>query len=58
VDADKTEADYRDGVLKIYVPKAESAKPRQIKVTSGTETGFFGRLLGTAKSEKSGESAA
>jgi HSP20 family protein len=32
VDADTVEAVLRDGVLKITLPKEESAKPRQIKV--------------------------
>jgi HSP20 family protein len=29
---DKVEADYKDGVLRIAIPKTEIAKPRQIKV--------------------------
>lgn len=35
-DADPTrvEASYRNGVLKVVVPKRESSKPRQIQVTS------------------------
>ena len=32
VDTTKIEAKYEDGVLSVYVPKAESAKPRQIKI--------------------------
>ncbi len=35
VEADKIEADYQDGVLRVMIPKAEAEKPRQIKVTSG-----------------------
>ena len=31
-DADKIDATYRDGVLRIVVPKAEEAKPRRINV--------------------------
>ena len=34
VDADRVEADLRDGVLTITLPKAASAKPRKINVTS------------------------
>jgi HSP20 family protein len=34
VDAERVEADLRDGVLTITLPKAESAKPRKINVTS------------------------
>ena len=33
VDADHVEADLRDGVLTITLPKAERAKPRKINVT-------------------------
>ena len=32
VDADKVQAAYRNGVLLLTVPKAEHAKPRQIKL--------------------------
>lgn len=32
VDSEKIQASYQDGVLKISVPKAESAKPRLIAV--------------------------
>jgi HSP20 family protein len=32
VDADKAEAKYENGVLTLTLPKAESAKPRQIKI--------------------------
>lgn len=35
VDADRVEAELRDGVLSITLPKAENAKPRKINVTSG-----------------------
>lgn len=34
VDADKISAQYRDGLLTVTVPKAESAKPRRIKVNA------------------------
>lgn len=48
VDAEKVEAQYQDGVLKIYVPKAESAKPRQIKILGGSSSSkFFGNLIGS-----------
>lgn len=33
VDADKVKAEYKDGVLLLTLPKAESAKPKQIAVT-------------------------
>jgi HSP20 family protein len=32
VDADKVEAEYKDGVLKVTVPKTEAAKPKHITV--------------------------
>jgi HSP20 family protein len=50
VDAGKIEAQYQDGVLKVYVPKSEAAKPRQIKIGDSTG-GIFSRLLGK-KDEK------
>jgi HSP20 family protein len=32
----RVEATYRNGVLKVIVPKRESSKPRQIQVSSGS----------------------
>lgn len=53
VDAEKAEANYQDGVLRILVPKAESAKPRQIKITNGSGTSkFFSKLLGSKGEEE------
>jgi HSP20 family protein len=51
VDADKLEANYQDGILSVYVPKAESAKPRQIKINNGSSTSFFGRLIGQSSTK-------
>jgi HSP20 family protein len=34
VDADKVEAKYADGVLRLTLPKHEAAKPRKITVQS------------------------
>jgi len=34
VDPDKVEAAYKDGLLTVTVPKAESAKPRRIQVSA------------------------
>ena len=33
VDEEKIRADYKDGVLKIVLPKKEQAKPKQIKIS-------------------------
>jgi HSP20 family protein len=33
VDAEKVSAKYQDGILKVVLPKAEEAKPRQIEVS-------------------------
>jgi len=54
VNSGKIDANYQDGILRIYVPKAESAKPRQIKITNGSDKGFFGKLLGNSPKEKEG----
>jgi HSP20 family protein len=35
VDGQRVEANYRDGVLTVSVPKAEEAKPRRIEVQAG-----------------------
>lgn len=31
--ADKVEANYREGILEVHLPKAEEVKPREIEVT-------------------------
>lgn len=50
IDADRVEANYQDGILRVVVPKAESAKPRQIQITSGSlSSKFFGNLLSKSK---------
>ncbi len=33
IDPDAIRAEYRDGVLAIFIPRAESEKPRKVKVT-------------------------
>jgi len=35
VDADRVEAELKDGVLTIRLPKAEAAKPRKIRISTG-----------------------
>jgi len=37
VDADKAKATYEHGLLRLTVPKAESARPRRIAIASGPE---------------------
>jgi HSP20 family protein len=32
VDEEKIRADYKDGVLKVFLPKKEQAKPKQIRI--------------------------
>ena len=34
IDTEKAEATYRDGVLKVHVPKAAHSRPHSIKITS------------------------
>ena len=48
VEAEKIEANYQDGVLKIAIPKAEAAKPHRIEITEGKGS-FIGKLLGKDK---------
>jgi HSP20 family protein len=51
VDPENIEADYRDGVLRIAIPKAATARPRQIRIGDGKQTsGLFGKLLGGSES--------
>jgi HSP20 family protein len=52
IDAEKVEAHYQDGVLRVLVPKAESSKARQVKITNGNSSGFLGRFLGHAKDSR------
>lgn len=37
LDADQIQASYHDGVLRLTIPVAEKAKPRSIKIASGSE---------------------
>lgn len=51
IEKDKIEVQYEDGVLSLFLPKAEAAKPRTIEVQSGKPEGssFFSRLLADKK---------
>lgn len=55
IDVEKVEANYQDGVLRVYVPKAESAKPRQIKITNGISASSFKRLIEQSSTKKEEE---
>jgi HSP20 family protein len=50
IDATKVEASYRDGVLQVALPKAESAKPQQIKISDG-KGGIFSKLIGQKQNQ-------
>ena len=43
VDADRIQADYDKGVLKIVLPKKAEAKPKQIKVNVGSQKTLEGK---------------
>jgi HSP20 family protein len=43
IDADKAEAQFEHGMLIMTLPKAEQAKPRQIKIGAGGTAGSLGR---------------
>lgn len=51
VDAKKIEADYRDGVLRVYLPKIEVKKENAIEIKVKAKDSFFDRLLGSSKKE-------
>ncbi len=48
VDPEHIETDYRDGVLRIAVPKIETVQPRQIRVGEGPSR-LLGRAQGSAE---------
>jgi len=54
VDAEKIEAQYEDGVLTVALPKAESARSRQIKISEGKGS-FFGKFIGGTKEKEKEE---
>ena len=33
IDPDGIKAEFRDGILALFIPRAESGKPREIKIT-------------------------
>lgn len=48
IESNKVEARYEDGVLELYLPKTQAAKPRNIEIQTG-KSGIFGKLLGSSK---------
>lgn len=48
VNADKIEAHYQDGVLQLFIPKAQTAQAKKIEIQSG-KNGFFDKLLNVKK---------
>lgn len=57
LNTENIEAHYENGVLTVALPKAESTKPRQIKISEGKGT-FFGKLLGADKESEKKEKEA
>ncbi len=54
IQSERAEAHHEDGVIRVYLPKAQLAKTRELKISSSPETGFFGKWLGSAKNKKDG----
>jgi HSP20 family protein len=50
VEPSKVEANFKDGVLYVALPKAEASKPRKIQINEGL-TDKFKKLMGTVKEE-------
>lgn len=51
VDTKNIEADYRDGVLRVYLPKVEVKKENAIEIKVKAKDSFFDRLLGSSKKD-------
>ncbi|MBX3019087.1 MAG: Hsp20/alpha crystallin family protein [Bdellovibrionaceae bacterium] len=50
VNAESVEANYEDGVLKLYLPKVEAPQARQIEVKAG-QTGVWEQLAATPQAQ-------
>lgn len=55
IDPEKVEADFRNGVLEIQVPKSETARRRKIQVRGGEAGGERRRVDTGARGEKTGK---
>lgn len=55
LDAEKIEANYDDGVLRIALPKEETQKSKQIKISAGNGNSFFGKLIGQSSTKEKEE---
>jgi HSP20 family protein len=58
VRGDDCQADYRDGVLTVRLPKSEEARPRRIQVSSGTGARQVGEGSETHSGRQVGEGSA
>jgi HSP20 family protein len=54
-DANRAEATFDNGMLRLVLPKAESEKPRQIKVTVGSGGQQPAQVTGTSESSETAE---
>src|SRR6266550_3903375 len=57
VKADAAEARFENGILQLRLPKAESARAKQIPVSAGSSRVIEGRTSGQASSTPSGQSS-
>lgn len=53
INAEKIEAHFENGVLKVALPKAEAANGRTIQIQSG-QGGLFSKLIGSKKESSQG----
>ena len=51
-DSSKIEAAYKDGVLRVVIPKAEAAKPKTVEIKVDDKPGFFEKFTSKKKEEK------
>ncbi len=57
VDADQAEATFENGMLRLVLPKQESAKPRQIRINVSSASSSAAALPDSVESEHSSEPA-